>query len=558
MDALLSLGLPEIAFEKFGPKVIPETFAAKAVPSLDWKTDTTLQNTVSLGREYSPADIGRWRNQARFGDPRFLYGLFDEMDRLAIGTQRTKAVEEVKGAAVNFAAPDPFNDPDDQRPPAVKARKIRDYSKRTLARWMPTFLEHGFKAMEYGCWGSWIKTDPRGDSEGLPSITSVDSIPARRFRIDPTTKQWLFMPDPLSFEGVPVQKLVDEGSLIFWEFEAHKPLDQRGLMWQGLVPWGILQFGVRWLAKLLEMFGIPMLIGRHAEGDAVAKTLLEEALPKLRAAGWMVIPEGSNLEIRDPMVAGRSDHHMSMIEWCVRLFDQIFCGHSQASGVQVGAGSKTSADVASEGFKKLTNSRCATISGWITEQVLRPFIGRVFGDQAARLYLPVVTARVLDRENPKELAETAKLLKDAGAGEQVDAVDLVQRCFGTVARKGQPNLGAAAAPQAPPVPEKLGRILPFPFRAADPGNVLAALEEKALKLSRGSGDPIIEPYAHLIDEVERDGGDLAHLGYRVRLQASKDGKGVDEVRAVIQAVLLEAIMTGFAQRPDPKEGAAGG
>lgn len=559
-SGLVSLGLSEISFERFGPKGgVPERFASKSsAPSLDWKPDTTVQNTVTLGREYSPADITRWRSAARAGDPRHLFGLYDEMDRLAIGTQRTKAVEEVKGATVTFSAPEPFDNDDDEKPNAVKARRIRDYSRRTLARWMPTFLEHAFKAMEYRCWGSWIKTDPRGDIDGLPSITSVEALPARRFRIDEITKQWLFMPDPLSIEGVPVQKLVDEGSLIFWEFEKHKPIDQSGLLWQCLVPWGFLQYGVRWLGKLLEIFGIPILVGRYPNEDTKARALLEKLLPKLRANGWLAIPDGANLEVRDPMVAGRSDHHMSAIEWCLRLFDQIFCGHSQASGAQVGAGSRTSSDVASEGFKKLTNSRCATIAGWITEQVLRPLVARAFGDQAAKLFLPVIVARVLDRENPKELAETAKLLKDAGAGEQVDAVDLVKRTMGKVARKGAPNLGASAAPVAAPAvaDESLARVLRFPFRAASTAtDTLERLEGKALQLSRGSADALLEPYAKLIDEVERDGGDLGHLAYRIRLQASKDGKGKAEIAELIRAILLEAVMTGFTEK---REEASGG
>lgn len=429
----------------------------------DLKDDLTRQNLITLGRDFTPQDVTNYRRRARYGDPRYLYAVYDEvMRRLGPGPQVTVAVEAMKSATAQFLTTpvdwdDDENVPDDASPQDVaQARAVRDFLEDTLSPHLEELTQVHAMQEFYGLADSKLVINPRGNSGRWDAIQEVQEIPARRHRLDATTHQWMLMLSPDSWEGVPIEELLlkpDRGTegLFFTEIGAgSQHLDQRGLFFQCLVAVGLEQYTVRWRAKYIELFGNPM---RMAFVDFAHPNRVAEAnagLRKMGATSYGVFQTGTELKLLEAHTAGANDPFDSQIEWCVRQYDQIILGHSQATGVQRGVGGKMQGDQATQAFEDLTNSRLRRFSSQLTKGLGNTIVARNFGTKLAQQHSPTIRLRFVDRDDPDMLSKVALALFQAGAGPLIGAEDLVRRCTLTVAEGGDKNLGApvAASPTA--------------------------------------------------------------------------------------------------------------
>jgi hypothetical protein len=449
-----------------------------------FKSDLTRQNLVTLGRDFTPDDIKSMRHRARYGDPRFLYAMYDEMVRLGPGGQMTVAVEAMKSSRPQFlTTPEDWNDdsntPADANPVDVaNARAARDFLEDTLHPHLTDLIEIHADAHFYGIADSKIVLKPRGNAGRWDSIESVTGIPARRHRLgnisqwgsmqaaqvrtmapilggaqrpDAFASEWMLMLSPDSWEGVPVSELLlkaDQGNegLFFTEIGAgSQHLDQRGLLFQCLVPWNLQQYTVRWRAKFIELFGNPM---RYALVDFAHPKRVTEAYKALKSMGstsFGVFQTGTELKFAEAHSGGVNDPFETQIEWCVRQYDQLILGHSQMTGVQKGVGGKMQGAQATQQFEDITNSRLRTLSVPLSRTLGKTLVERNFGKKIAEEHAPLVKLRFVDRDDPEILSRVALVLKQAGAGELVATEDLVRRCALRLAEGDDKNLGAAPA-----------------------------------------------------------------------------------------------------------------
>lgn len=436
----------------------PNAPSSKDIEELldEYEADLTRMNLVTLGRDYSLDDIKSYRQLARFGDPRKLYSVFDEMPRLGPGGQMHTATEAMKSARPQFITnpedwDDDDNTPDDADPVDVaNARAARDFLEDTFRPNLEELIEIHADEHWYGIADSKIVLDPRGNSGRWDSIAAVEGIPARRHRFDPTTHEWVLMLSPDAWNGTPVADLTlrpDSGTegLFFTEIGAGRiSLDQRGILVQCLIPWNYEQFLLRWSAKYVELYGIPPRIALvdFAHPNRVAEA--KKALKTMGSTSYGVFQTGTDLKLLDAHAAGASDPFEARIDWCARQYDEKFLGHSQATGVQRGVGGKMQGDQAREIFQDLTNSRLRTFSTQLTRGPGKTLVARNFGADVAQQHSPFVKLRYVERDDPEILAKVALTLKQAGAGESVGVEDLVRRCALKLAAEGDKNLGAAA------------------------------------------------------------------------------------------------------------------
>jgi hypothetical protein len=438
----------------------------------DYQSDINRANLVTLGRDFTPEDVRNNRHRARYSDPRYLYAMYDEWQRMGPGPQKTLAVEGMKSANADFVTdPEDYDDdssmPEDADPKDVaNARAARDFLEDTLSPHLAELIEIHADQHFYGIADSKITLLPRGNAGKFDSIDYLEQIPARRHRLDPLTRKWMLMLSPDSWIGEPVDDLAlrsDGGTegLFFTEINPSTPLDQRGLFFQCLVPWGIQQYGVRWYAKYVELFGIPPRIAKvdfnHPQRVAEAKA----GLKNMGSTSYGVFNLGTELQLLEASNGGSQNPFETIIDWCVRQYDQAILGHSQATGVQKGVGGKMSSITAQDQFRDLTNSRLRTFSAQITRNLGRILVARNLGDDIAREHSPIIRLTFIERDDPVQLATTALNLKNAGAGESIATEDLVRRCTLRVAQEGEKNLGAlptgaAATPPAggPPAENK--------------------------------------------------------------------------------------------------------
>lgn len=430
-----------------------------------YKTDLTLQNLLAIGTEFAPADITDLQRRARFGDPRWLFSLYDMMRRLGVGTQFNKVITAIRGATDTWtASPADYDDEDVMEPSPeiggdpVLARLIRDAVKEAFEPVLADLKRIGGTHLFYGIAAARLTLVPRAGPAiakrivpwGISGIESVTAIPQRRFRMDPLSQKWLLTLTPLSFEGVEVGPLVDKGALIWWEEgreEVH--LDERGLYFQVLIPWVFVQYLIRWWGRFMEKVSTAPVVGTHKPNDVQTKAALEAAIDRMAADFGVTIPDTADFKFLNLPLTGLRDFHEAAWEWGRRQFDEAILGHSQASGVQVGAGSQASTGDAQELFREITNDRLGPVVNPI-QKFVRWFVASEFGPTLAAFYTPTLHSEWQKRDDPSGIAAVGKTLKEAGAGESVAAEDLVRRAGLRIAKPGEKNLGAAPAASAFP------------------------------------------------------------------------------------------------------------
>jgi len=460
-----------------------------------YSTDLQLQYLTGIGIDFAPADIRSLQIRARWGSPEWLYSLYDQMVRLGPGPQVRKMIEAMRDTEDQFkTTPEDVEDADEaglSQSEIDQAVEAAEYVEAVLRPWTAEIKSHMATAELYGVATGEIVTDPRGlkwRSGWKERIVEFRPIPARRLKLDPGSHEWLLKLSPLSMDGVPVDPLIKRGKLLFYEVGAGvEPLDQRGLYFQILLPWAILQYCTRWRAKRVEKYGIPPAIGKVNLSDAKQKATMLKALEDFGASMHMVVGKDSSVEFANALAQGRIDPQAEQIEWCLRQFDLTFLGDTQASQVQVGAGSKQSKDQAIAGFKDLTNSRILRLNRAVFNRQLIPgLILRNFGEDLARANCPTIESTVPESDDALTLAQTAVAVNQAGFGSKIDGEDLIRRCTLQIASEEMQSEAEAkeqaanaakapvlaAAPGAAPddaAPGTADRKAPLPPAGVSPG-----------------------------------------------------------------------------------------
>jgi hypothetical protein len=498
-DALRGKG---VASNLSTPKSTPATDEALA----QYATDLNLQNLLVLGSDFKPDDIIDLRRRARYGDPRWLYSLYDEMNRLGPAPQISKMRMALKNTdSIWKATPEDYDDDEEQATEAKASRLIRDVCEEAWGKWLPTLKSHHSTKHLYGIQAMQIIVEPRGVADRWERVIDVRPIPARRFRLDPMTRKFLFLPQPTSWTGVPVEDLIEKGQMFWAEVGKDvEPLDQRGLLFQCLIPWAIHQYIVRWRAKRMELYGIPPRLVTYKPGSPEGKKVAEEVAQMLGAVSWAAIPDTMKAELLQIPTGRGIDPYEAAIEWAVRTYDQLILGHSQASGVQVGAGSRTSTETASEMAKDLINARAAEFDDDFSTGPLALYVKRNFGDEWAKSSTPTITSRMIERDDATMLSAVAVNLQKAGIAGEIDGLDVITRCGFEIAGDGDVTLagnikGEEPQPGAMPpgmMPPGMQPGMQPPGQAALPPGGQPGTQPKALPPAGGGGSPAQQPAAN--------------------------------------------------------------
>ncbi|EEG23001.1 Mu-like prophage protein gp29 [Eikenella corrodens] len=103
-------------------------------------------------------------------------------------------------------------------------------------------------------------------------------------------------------------------------------LARGGLMRSLAWPYLFKNYSVRDLAEFLEIYGLPVRIGKYPAGASdKEKTTLLNALVGIGHNAAGIIPETMMLELLDA-ASGSGDTFMSMVDWCERTQSKIILG----------------------------------------------------------------------------------------------------------------------------------------------------------------------------------------------------------------------------------------
>jgi phage gp29-like protein len=138
-------------------------------------------------------------------------------------------------------------------------------------------------------------------------------------------------------------------------------------------PFLFKHYGVRDLMEFLEIYGLPMRLGKYPTGATPEEkgTLLRAVMSiGHNAAG--IIPQGMSIDFEEA-AKGTSDPHMALIEWCEKTQSKAILGGTLTSS-EGSHGTQALGNVHNEVRRELTESDALQLARTLTQQLIVPML----------------------------------------------------------------------------------------------------------------------------------------------------------------------------------------
>lgn len=206
----------------------------------------------------------------------------------------------------------------------------------------------------------------RLDGFWLPK--SVTHRPQSWFQVHRGYREELRLRDG-SGEGQPLQPFG-------WITHTHRAKSgylARANMFRVLVwPYLFKNYAVGDLAEFLEIYGIPLRVGKYPPGtDKADKATLLRALSELGHNAAGIVPEGMSLEFH-PAASGDPDAYMAMIDWCERTQSKVILGGTLTSQADGKTSTNALGTVHDEVRKDLRDGDAKQIAATLTRDLIYP------------------------------------------------------------------------------------------------------------------------------------------------------------------------------------------
>lgn len=404
--------------------------------SLGWMRQTFAGHP---SRGLTPAKLARIMEAAEQGDIQSQHELFLDMEEkdghiFAEMSKRRRALLTVDW---DIAPP---------RNPSAKEKKAAAYIRELLSD-VQNFedviqdaldaIGHGFACLEM----EWQMLG----GEWLPK--AIDHRPQSWFQTDRETRTQIRLRDG-SMDGAALQPFG-------WITHIHKAksgyLSRAGL--HRVLAWPFLfkNYSVRDLAEFLEIYGIPIRLGKYFSGasDDEKATLLQAVIDiGHNAAG--IIPEGMGIEFVQISGNGSSTPFEYMVEWAERTESKVILGGTLTSQADGKTSTNALGNVHNEVRHDLMMSDARQLAGTLTRDLVYPLYALNVGGIDDIRRCPRFVFDLGEAEDLKLYSEALPNLVNAGV---TIPVSWVREKLRIPEPEGdEPVLTAAhpAAPDAPP------------------------------------------------------------------------------------------------------------
>jgi phage gp29-like protein len=390
---------------------------------------------------------------------------------------------------------------------------------------------HGFSCQEV----TW--SEPSA-GERLP--VRIEHRPQTWFRLDRETRTEIRLIDDTG-QGEPLWPM---GWMV------HRHAARAGYIYRGGIyrvlawPWAFRQFSLRDMGEWLEIYGLPMRIGKYPSGaQPDDKRVLARAVQDIGRHASGIMPADMEIELKEA-AKGQSDPFLAMVEYADRCISRAILGGTLSSTAEsTGMGSGT-ADLQGEVRRDLLVSDCRQTASTLTRDLLWPIavLNGLFDDPRR---CPVWTYDTREPEDLTAFSQSLERLVNAGAGGHIP-VSWVREKAGIPEPVGdEPTLARPVADVQPPTGRQMAASLaaePDAGKPLSPGQQRAdALVDAAAAEAERTGGPI--PAADILAAVRaaRSPEDL-----EARLLSLLDG-GWDEsaYRTLLDRAIFTADVSGY-------------
>lgn len=149
-------------------------------------------------------------------------------------------------------------------------------------------------------------------------------------------------------------------------------LSRRGLVRVLAWPFLFKNYSVRDLAEFLEIYGLPLRLGKYPEGasEREKSTLLRAVMSIGHNAGG-IIPKGMEIDFQDA-ADGASDPFMAMVNWCERSQSKAILGGTLTSQADGKSSTNALGNVHNEVRKEIRDADCKALANTLTRDIVYP------------------------------------------------------------------------------------------------------------------------------------------------------------------------------------------
>lgn len=145
-----------------------------------------------------------------------------------------------------------------------------------------------------------------------------------------------------------------------------------GLVRQLAWPFIFKNYSVRDLAEFLEIYGIPIRIGKYPSGATNGEKMkLLQAVINIGHNAGGVIPKGMEIDFHDAAKGGGSDPFMTMISWCERSQSKALVGQT-LTAEQGNSGSQALGNVHNEVRQEIRDHDVKQIENTLNRDLVMP------------------------------------------------------------------------------------------------------------------------------------------------------------------------------------------
>lgn len=331
------------------------------------------------------------------------------------------------------------------RPPR-NASKDEQYDAEMLQELLEdaTWLEDAFFDMADATLKTFSNLELRWEMvEGMQLVTGYDHRDPSWFKTHPDNRHVLRLRDG-SHEGAELNPF---GWISHTAKAKSGYLSRRGLVRVLAWPFLFKNYSVRDLAEFLEIYGLPIRLGKYPEGatEREKATLLRAVMSIGHNAGG-IIPKGMDIDFQNA-ADGASDPFMAMISWCEKSQSKAILGGTLTSQADGKTSTNALGNVHNEVREEIRNFDLKRIAATLTRDLVFPLYALNGKSYRSRHRIPRFEFELTEAEDIQKLSSALPGLVQMGM--RIPLAWAHDKTQIPMAKKGEAVLGSTSSQSQP-------------------------------------------------------------------------------------------------------------
>lgn len=319
----------------------------------------------------------------------------------------------------------------------------------------------------------------------------------------------------------------------------------RALVW----PYLFKNYSVGDLAEFLEIYGIPLRIGKYPPGASEKEKLtLLRALVSIGHNAAGIVPDGMSLDFKDT-ADGDAKAFQLMIDWCERTQSKVILGATLTSQADRGSNTNALGAVHDEVRKELKDSDAKQVAATISRDLVYPIAALNGMARNGFRRCPRLRLDIAENKDVKVMADALPRLVDLGMRVPVkwahEELGIPQAEDDDDVLTRPPTPAPLDFPPPAPVPGPPGQAALAARRGRERPATLS--ERIADRLGR-EADVHLEGWLEQLEAAIEESPDLAT--FRARLDRDFAELPVEQLNSLVAQALLTAELGGRASVQD--------